>query len=95
MQATAETNSLQAAILDFSISALVTQYSHPFHCIAGPQKRWWSRLNFVDISSVTEDMYIWTTSQAAILDFAYPVWSHSIPTHFIALLDPKNVGVAA
>ena len=31
---------------------------------------------------------------AAMLDFRLPVWSHSIQTTSIGLLDPENIGVA-
>ena len=46
-------------------------------------------------------MFIWigsqvehTTVDTAILDFRLPVWSHSIETTSVELLDPKNMGVA-
>ena len=57
------------------------------------QKHRYSRRNFVDISSGSEDTCIWSL-QAAILDYPLPVWLHRFWSSPVEMLDPKNVGLA-
>ena len=37
---------------------------------------------------------VWMAAMLDMLDFRLPVWSHSIQTTSIELLDPENIGVA-
>src|SRR5664279_4592343 len=82
--------------LGFSTSALVVQYYEYVHWIAGPRKHCGSLWNFSSMSSRSRDRHFirfWALL-AAILDFRLPVWSDSIRTESIELLDPENVGFA-
>jgi len=60
---------------------------------AGPQKCRCSRRNFVSISSRSWDISIFGLD-AAILNYPLPVWSDSIWTSPIQMLDLKNVSLA-
>ena len=45
------------------------------------------------LSHLQAEILVFPVLVAAILDFRLPVWSHSIQTTSIELLDPKNIGV--
>jgi len=49
--------------------------------------------NLVAITSESRDMTIFA-SAAAILEFPHPVWSYSIPSVSVRLLDLENGGIA-
>jgi hypothetical protein len=46
------------------------------------------------LSHLQAEIYVLPVLVAAMLDFLLPVWSHSIETISVELLDPENIGVA-
>ena len=68
-------SNLEATILDFTLPVSprsVVQRCHYSHCIAGPRKYTYSRLNYNAILYTSWDIRI-SSSETAILDFPLPV----------------------
>ena len=84
---------LMAAIFDFKHIQTSDSILTSLCMLPDPRKHGYSRWNFVAILHRSWNIrYVISTSglEAAILNFQLPVWSHSIATSYIGLLDLKT-----
>ena len=83
---------IYAAILNFSTSGLVAQYSHQSHWIAGP-KNLSAAIEIVLASRLEAEMCVCKVHRPPSWIFPHPVCSQSIPSSPSGLPNPKNIGV--